>query len=140
MSVSLRRTFLHMKTEIQKRPQVLALITRFYDKVREDDLLGPIFNGIIDDWPHHLEHLTTFWCNQLFMERGTYKGDPIAAHKKVDDFAQNKIDEHHFGRWLNLWVQTIDELFEGDNAFILKNRARKMSTHIHLSIFAARKN
>lgn len=128
-----------MKAELQNRPQVLLLVTTFYDKVRKDDLLGPIFNGIIEDWDHHLQHLTTFWCNQLFIEKGTYRGDPIAIHKKVDDFAKNKIDAHHFGQWLNLWVQTIDELFVGDNAFILKNRARKMSTHIHLSIFSARK-
>jgi len=124
---------------INSRADVLWLITSFYDKVRKDELLGPIFNGLIKDWPHHLEHLTTFWCNQLFIERGTYKGDPIAIHKEVDEFADHKIDEYHFGRWLNLWVQTIDELFEGDNAFILKNRARKMSTHIHLSIFSSRK-
>jgi hemoglobin len=129
-----------MKTEIRNRPHVFRLVTKFYDKVRADDLLGPIFNGMIGDWDVHLDHLTTFWCNQLFIERGTYKGDPIVAHKKVDVFAENKIGEHHFGRWLNLWVQTIDELFEGDNAFILKNRARKMSTHIHLSIFTARGN
>lgn len=128
------------KSNLATRDEVSQLVATFYDKVREDDLLGPIFNGIIEDWDHHLEHITTFWCNQLFIERSTYKGDPISAHKKVDDFANNKINELHFGRWLNMWVQTIDELFEGDNAFILKNRARKMSTHIHLSIFSARKN
>lgn len=129
-----------MKTELTDREHVFRLVSAFYAKVRNDDLLGPIFNGIIEDWDHHLQHLTTFWCNQLFLERGTYKGDPIAAHNKVDDFAKNKIDANHFGQWLNLWVQTIDELFEGDNSFILKNRARKMSTHIHLSIFSARGN
>ncbi|MBM1106869.1 group III truncated hemoglobin [Aurantibacter crassamenti] len=128
------------KSEITNKSEVFQLVDTFYNKVRADELIGPIFNGIINDWDHHLEHLTTFWSNQLFIERGTYKGDPISAHIKVDDFAKNQINEQHFGRWLNLWVQTIDELFEGDNAFILKNRARKMSTHIHLSIFSAREN
>lgn len=129
-----------MKTEITNRQHIFQLITAFYAKVRSDDLLGPIFNGMISDWNKHHDHLTTFWCNQLFIERGTYRGDPIVVHQKVDDFAQHKINEQHFGRWLNLWVRTIDELFTGDYAFILKNRARKMSTHIHLSIFTARGN
>lgn len=129
-----------MKHEIKQRSEVSLLVMTFYAKVRQDDLLGPIFNGMIKDWDEHLDHLTTFWSNQLFLERGTYKGDPIAIHEKVDEFAEHKIEANHFGRWLNLWVQTIDELFEGDNAFILKNRARKMSTHIHLNIFSARKN
>ena len=129
-----------MEKDLMNRADVFLLVRCFYDKVRSDALLGPIFNGMIRDWDHHLDHLTTFWCNQLFMEKGTYKGDPIAVHKKVDAFANHEINEHHFGRWLNLWVQTVDERFEGDNAFILKNRARKMATHIHLSIFSARKN
>ncbi|MEO9892642.1 group III truncated hemoglobin [Aurantibacter sp.] len=126
--------------DVTTRADVFLLVNTFYNSVREDDLIGPIFNGIIQNWEHHLDHLTTFWSNQLFIERGTYKGDPIAIHKKVDDFTKNKIDEHHFGRWLNLWIQTIDNLFKGDNAFILKNRARKMATHIHLNIFSAREN
>lgn len=127
-----------MKLDLTTREHIFLLVSSFYEKVRKDDLLGPIFNGVISDWDHHLQHLTDFWCNQLFVERGTYRGDPIAAHKGVDEYAKNTISEHHFGRWLNLWVQTLDELFEGDNVFIAKNRARKMATHIHLSIFSAR--
>ncbi len=44
----------------------------------------------------------------------------------------------HFGIWLNLWYQTINELFEGDFAENAKRRARKMGTFIYLKIFEAR--
>ena len=50
----------------------------------------------------------------------------------------NKITEYHFGIWLNLWFQTIDELFEGEMAQRLKNNARKMSTHLFLRIYQGR--
>ena len=51
----------------------------------------------------------------------------------------NAINELHFGTWLNLWFQTLEEHFEGEVADIAKNRARSMGTFIHLNIFNARK-
>ena len=126
-----------MKKNIKKREDVYFLVATFYEKIREDELLGPIFNGIIKDWDHHLEHLTNFWCSQLFIER-SYKGNPIEVHRKVDEYAHHKIDEHYFGKWLNYWIQTIDSHFEGEQTFILKNRARKMASFIHIDIFSNR--
>tara|TARA_R110002049_G_scaffold263086_17_gene439182 strand:- start:1766 stop:2158 length:393 start_codon:yes stop_codon:yes gene_type:complete len=126
------------KKELSTREDVYVLVSTFYDKIRIDELLGPIFNGIITDWEHHLQHLTNFWSNQLFIERGTYKGNPIAVHQEVDNYTNNTINELHFGIWINYWFATIDELFEGDTANIAKNRARNMGTNIHLHIFKAR--
>ena len=97
-----------------------------------------IFNGMITDWEHHLQHLTNFWSNQLFIERGTYRGNPIAVHQKVDNFTKNAINEMHFGIWINHWFATLDEHFEGENANIAKNRARNIASNIHLNIFMAR--
>ncbi|NAS29986.1 globin [Flavobacteriaceae bacterium R38] len=127
------------RKDVTTKKDVKLLVTNFYAKIRKDDLLGPIFNGMIEDWEQHLNHLTNFWCSQLFIER-TYNGNPIEVHRKVDKFAQHKIDEHYFGKWLNYWIQTIDEDFKGDNSFILKNRARKMASFIHIDIFTHRKH
>lgn len=125
------------KRNITNREDVNLLVTSFYDKIRLDDLLGPIFNAIIKDWNTHLEHLTDFWCSQLFIERN-YHGNPITAHRKVDAYMNHALNELHFGIWLNYWIQTLDELFEGENVFILKNRARKMASFIHIDIFKHR--
>jgi hemoglobin len=57
---------------------------------------------------------------------------------EVDRENNNSITEMHFGIWLNLWYQTINELFEGDFAENAKRRARKMGTFIYLRIFEAR--
>jgi hemoglobin len=50
----------------------------------------------------------------------------------------HSITPEHFGLWLNLWFQTIDALFTGDNAFIAKNRARQISSMLYLQIFQNR--
>ena len=67
-----------------------------------------------------------------------YKGDPLQAHVKVDKDHNHSITELHFGLWLNLWFQTIDELFEGEVAENAKRRARKMGSFLYLKIFEAR--
>mgnify|MGYP002737977224 CR=1 FL=1 len=76
------------KKFIQSREEVSLLVRTFYGKVRKDDLLGPIFNGIIKDWEEHLELLTDFWETQLLYKR-KYYGNPMMAHVEVD---------HRFGR------------------------------------------
>ncbi len=124
--------------DIVSRDDVFLLVTSFYAKVRKDKLLGPIFNTIIKDWDKHLEHLTDFWESNLFFSK-KYKGDPIKKHIDVDSYYDGKINELHFGIWMNLWYETIDELFVGDTAQIAKNRARNMGTFIHIKMFEARK-
>ncbi|WP_262733821.1 group III truncated hemoglobin [Gaetbulibacter sp. NE] len=129
------------KKELDTREDVYLLVSSFYTKVRKDNLLGPIFNTAIKDWDEHLDRLTTFWETSLFMTRKLeqkYIGNPMEAHVKVDKDNNHSITELHFGVWLNLWYQTIDELFVGEYADIAKRRARKMGTFLHLKIFEER--
>ena len=125
------------KKDIKSREDIFLLVSRFYRKVRKDRVLGPFFNETITDWDAHLQHLTTFWESSLFLKT-KYYGNPLEAHVKVDEAHNNSITELHFGLWLNLWFETINELFEGDNAENAKRRARKMGTFLYLKIFEAR--
>jgi len=126
-----------MKKEIENREDVFALVDTFYKKVRSNTLLGSIFENHIDDWPKHLERLTDFWETNLFFVR-KFKGNPMLKHQIVDAKAGHTINEQHFGIWLNLWFETIDELFLGEKAIIAKNRARTMGTFFHVNLFKAR--
>ena len=126
-----------MKHDIQDRTDVHLLVTTFYAKIRQDEVLGPIFNVQIHDWDTHLEHLTDFWESSLFFVN-KYKGNPLEKHIEVDAAVKNTISEHHFGIWLNYWIQTLDDLFEGEKTNIAKNRARKMGTFIYVKLFQAR--
>lgn len=127
-----------VKKDIKTRDDVYLLVSSFYKKVRKDKTLAPFFDRI-DDWDEHLERLTTFWESSLFLKT-KYFGDPLAAHAKADREHGNKISEYHFGVWLNLWFETIEELFEGETAENAKRRARKMGTFLYMQIFQARQN
>lgn len=130
---------MNSKKELANRSDVQLLVTVFYQKIRKHDILGPIFNGIITDWDAHFKLLTDFWEAQLFLKR-KYHGNPVTAHQEVDEKTDHTITTAHFGLWLNLWFETIDELFVGDTAWVAKNRAQKMSTMLFMKIFEKRQH
>ncbi len=125
------------KNDITNRADISILVRTFYTKIRAHQVLGPIFNQIITDWETHFELLTDFWETQLFLKR-KYYGNPVTAHQQVDSKMNNTITSEHFGLWLNIWFETIDELFVGETAWIAKNRAQKMSTMLYMKIFEYR--
>ncbi len=126
-----------MKEDIQNRGDVFALVSAFYDKVRENKEIGHFFNETIKNWPEHLEKLTDFWETNLFMV-SKFNGNPMRAHKEVDQNFSHSIEQKHFGEWLNMWFSTVDEMFEGDRANIAKNRARNMAHNIFMNMYISR--
>ncbi len=126
-----------MKNDLKTRENVFLLVATFYEKVRKDEQIGYFFNNAIKNWDEHLDKLTTFWESNLFLKT-KYLGNPLDVHVEVDNTHGNTISQEHFGQWMNLWYQTVDELFEGEYANMAKNRARKMSTFMYLKIFEAR--
>lgn len=109
------------KKDILNLDDIKLLVDRFYDKVREDSLIGPIFNDRIkDQWPQHLAKMYTFWQTVLIGGH-TYFGSPFPPH------AQLPVEHHHFERWLSLFSVTINELFSGEKAKEAFWRAEKMA-------------
>lgn len=125
--------------QIENRNDISVLVNLFYSRIRKDELLGPIFNSHIadDKWTEHLEKLTDFWETNLFGIT-KFKGSPTQKHINVDKNLNYSIEQKHFGRWLQIWFQTIDELFEGEYADKAKNAARKMATGQFLNMWYQR--
>jgi hemoglobin len=109
-----------MKPAITNLQDIKLFVDEFYNKVKEDDLIGPIFNSVIKDWGPHLEKMYKFWNAALFSVPG-FKGNPFARHAPLP------ISGPHFERWMELFRSTIDEHFEGKMAEDVKNRAALMA-------------
>ncbi|MCL6268109.1 group III truncated hemoglobin [Flagellimonas myxillae] len=122
------------KGEIESREDVKLLVTRFYEKVRQDKEIGHFFNEVIQDWPEHIEKLVDFWETNLFFVQ-KYKGNPLQVHAEVDDKMGNTITNYHFGIWLRHWFETLDTYFVGANAEKAKQRARNISVRMFITIF-----
>ncbi|MEO9803958.1 MAG: group III truncated hemoglobin [Reichenbachiella sp.] len=126
-----------IKHDIRSRQDVELMVNTFYDKVRQHHSIGPFFNEIITDWSEHLSKLADFWETNLFFVKA-YKGNPLRAHLSVDQHFNNEIEQAHFGHWLQLWFETLDDLFEGKNKELAKERARSMAHIMFLRIFQAK--
>jgi len=125
--------------EIENREDIFLLVTTFYKEIRKDKSLGPIFNSYLNNkqWPNHLEKLTDFWVTAL-LGKIAFKGNPSKAHIKVDKQLNHKMDQVHFGKWLQLWFTTIDSLYEGELAQRAKDASRKMATSQYLNVWKNR--
>jgi len=108
------------------------MVDRFYEKVRADDLLGPIFDDLAKvNWDTHLPHLCDFWQSVLFGER-CFRGNPMAVHQRLTQLTP--MDWPRFERWLNLFHGTVDDLFFGERALRAKQAAHDMARAIHARI------
>lgn len=125
--------------KIEDRRDVNNLVNRFYSKIRENGLLGPIFDDHIaeNEWPAHLDKLTDFWETKIF-GIPKFKGNPTAKHVNVDKHLKHTVEQRHFEEWLRLWVETIDEMFVGEHAEKAKNAARKMAAGQFLAVLHQR--
>jgi hemoglobin len=105
------------------------LVERFYARVREDALLGPIFNGAIEDWPEHLERLQAFWSS-VMLTTGRYKGRPLPAHLKHAP----ALTAEAFERWLGLWKRTSEDIFAAAPAAALQEKASRIAESLALGV------
>lgn len=84
---------------------VSLLVESFYEKVRADKDLGPIFDGVIgENWPTHMAKMKQFW-GAIALKTGDYHGRPMPAHMKL-----KQVERWHFERWLELFAQNLDEI------------------------------
>lgn len=108
-------------TDILSIDDIKTLVNDFYGKVRDHELLSPIFNDVIkNNWPEHLEKMYGFW-QTILLDVQAYSGSPFLKHAKLP------IAKEHFDTWISLFYETVDEHFIGEKATEAKWRAARMS-------------
>ena len=105
------------------------LVDEFYTRVLADDMIGPVFNNAVMDWPDHLGKLQAFWSS-VMLASGRYKGQPLPAHIKH----AGQIDHHSFDRWLIIWGATTADLMDEPSAAALQEKAAKIAESLSLGI------
>lgn len=103
------------------------LVRDFYARIREDALLGPIFDARIQDWEPHLQRMCSFWSS-VVLSSGVYHGQPMRMHLPLP------VEGRHFDHWLELFEQTARELFSEQIADYFLERARRIATSLEMGI------
>lgn len=107
--------------DIANNNDIKTMVDTFYLRVRQDQILGSIFDERIGDrWPDHLEKMYKFWGSMLLGDH-SYHGHPFAPHATLP------IEKDHFKMWLLLFNETVTELFSGPIAEQALFRAELMA-------------
>ncbi|AWV98808.1 group III truncated hemoglobin [Arcticibacterium luteifluviistationis] len=126
-----------MKTtekDILEISDIKVLVDTFYEKIRQDSTLGPIFNERIKDkWPEHLDKMYRFW-QTILLDEHTYHGSPFVPHAKLP------VDKSHFDQWIKLFYETVDALYVGEKADRAKWQGERMAEMFHSKIEYFRNN
>ena len=122
-------------SDIETLEDIKFIVDSFYAKAGKDELLAPIFESKLENgnWQPHLEKMYAFWQTVLFHEI-SYKGSPYMKHHPLP------INPSHFERWLQLFNETIDQLFKGDRAEDAKKRVDSMAQLFMAKMEYYRKN
>lgn len=103
------------------------LVRGFYDRVRDDALIGPVFAARIVDWEPHLRQMFDFWSSVALMS-GRYHGQPMRKHLMLP------VDGRHFDRWLALFEATAADLCPPRAAAHFIERARRIAESIEMGV------
>jgi hemoglobin len=115
--------------DLVDRAGIERLVNAFYDRIRKDTVLGPIFSAV--DWALHLPKMYRFWESVLF-RAGSYQGNPIAAHARL--ISRAGMTKAHFDHWLAVFRETVNDLFAGENASHIQRSAEDMACVIYSKI------
>lgn len=111
-----------MKTDIAERSDIEKFIIAFYEKVKQDETIGFIFNEVVEmDWPRHIPIIVDFW-ESILLDNPVYKRNAMEVHYTLNQ--KQPLTQAHFNKWLDLFSNTIDELHEGKIATLAKTRAK----------------
>ena len=109
---------------------IRQLVDAFYDKVRLDAELAPIFlRAIPGDWEPHLARMYAFWSS-VMLTTGRYKGNPVVKHLVIPG-----IQPHLFERWLALFNETCGESFDDGVSEEFRAKAARIAESLKLALF-----
>jgi hemoglobin len=113
------------KKDICSRKDIELLVSTFYNRVKADETLGPVFTEIAKiNWEKHLPVMCDFWENAILFT-GSYQGNPMDLHTHLHKAMP--LLQIHFQKWNQIFINTVDSLFKGEKALLAKQRALKIS-------------
>ncbi|MFL5741745.1 MAG: group III truncated hemoglobin [Flavisolibacter sp.] len=118
--------------DINNRADLERLLKTFYSKVFQDTLIGRFFTEVVPlDLESHIPVIADFWESVIFGSRG-YRRNVMEVHQHIHQLSA--IKKEHLERWVEIFTTTIDELFKGDRATLMKQRARSIATLMDIKL------
>jgi len=107
------------------------VVQSFYTRVRQDELLGPIFATKIQGdaaWDRHMAHIADFWSS-IFLKTGRYKGNPLQKHIEV-----HGLTPALFSHWLALFQDTAARILAPEQAEEIHQMAQRIAQSLQMGL------
>ena len=119
-------------TDISSRSDIEKLMNAFYGKALTDDVIGFFFTQVAPlNMAVHMPLIVDFWETIVF-GKAAYKGNVLQVHQHIHQLSA--FTEEHFARWVLLFGETVDELFAGNHATLVKQRAESIATVMKIKL------
>ena len=121
-----------MKKDIESWDDLETVLTAFYEKAFQDDLIGHFFTEVVPlDLETHIPIIADFWESIVFNTHG-YRKNVMGVHQHIHQLAT--IKKEHLDRWVKIFTGTIDELFIGEKSTLMKQRAVSIATLMDIKL------
>jgi hemoglobin len=121
-----------MKKDIGSREDIELLMKTFYDHLLSDERISYIFTDVAKiDIEKHLPIIVDFW-ETVILHKNVYHNNTMKIH--LDLHKKSVLSKEHFEVWLSHFNTSVDELFEGTNALLAKQRAKSVATVMQIKI------
>jgi hemoglobin len=112
--------------------RIALLVHGFYADVRNDPLLGPVFEKALHGrWDAHLQRLVDFWSTVALGTR-SFKGDVFGKHMALEG-----VTPAHFAAWVGLWQHHTSRLFAPEVAHDLQVAAHGIARNLFRGYFGS---
>ncbi len=121
-----------LDTDLRNRADIEQMLTAFYQKAFADEQIGYFFTEVVPlDLKTHLPVITDFWEAVIFNTQG-YRKNVMEIHRQISE--KSSINKKHLDRWVHLFVTTVDGMFAGKKAELIKQRAVSIATLMNIKI------
>jgi hemoglobin len=112
------------------RSSIQTLVHEFYDDVRADPVLGPVFdNAIGERWDAHLARMVEFWST-VMLGTHNFQGNVFGTH-----MALQGVEPDHFRRWLGMFFATTNRLFAPEVAQEFQVVGKRIASSLQYGYF-----
>lgn len=122
--------------DLDSPERIAEFLQFFYGKLLQDPVLAPIFLDVARiDIRQHLGHIQAYW-EKLLLGKDDYHRHTMNIHRVLH--GKRALTRADFERWLDFFVSTVREHYEGPHA----DRAIKVAGHIadNMTRYIAEKN
>jgi hemoglobin len=121
-----------MKKDLEGRKDIEVLLEAFYRKAFADAMIGHFFTEVVPlNLEQHIPVIADFWESVVFSVHG-YRKNVMEVHQHIHRLSP--IEKEHLDRWVQLFSSTVDEMFAGDKATLMKQRAASIATLMQIKL------